>query len=246
MSPSDRIATAFVDACLLDVAALKPGNVGLHGPGHRMGVLDFVRSARAAAPAIAAPGASIGQRIVDAVIATQAAVGTNTNLGIVLLAAPIAQAALDLHGDVDPERLRQRIGAVLSALTVDDAAAAFRAIRIANPGGLGHSDEHDVHAPPQVTLLTAMQAAADRDLVARQYATGYAAIFDTGIPALHAVRARGWDRPQAATAVFLAFLRRYPDSHVGRKLAADVATAVLHEAGRFDLEATAVEGLSAV
>jgi triphosphoribosyl-dephospho-CoA synthase len=87
---SASVQRAFVDACLLDVLALKPGNVGVHGAGHGMQALDFLRSARAAAPAIAAEKASVGERIHAAIAATRAAAGVNTNLGIVLLAAPLA------------------------------------------------------------------------------------------------------------------------------------------------------------
>ena len=33
-APTRRVERAFLDACLLDVLALKPGNVGVHGAGH--------------------------------------------------------------------------------------------------------------------------------------------------------------------------------------------------------------------
>ena len=36
---------------------------------------------------------------------------------------------------------------------------------------------------PTVTLLEAMKLAADRDMVARQYANGFADVFDFGVPA---------------------------------------------------------------
>src|SRR5438045_3359614 len=80
------VQRAFVDACLLDVMALKPGNVGVHGSGHGMDAAAFIRSTVAAAPAIAGASQSVGERIYRAIAATQSAVGMNTNLGIVLLA----------------------------------------------------------------------------------------------------------------------------------------------------------------
>ena len=99
---SAHVQRAFLDACLLDVLALKPGNVGVHGAGHGMQAVDFLRSARAAAPAIAAEQASVGERIHAAIAATRAAVGVNTNLGIVLLAAPLAHAALQVAVEARP------------------------------------------------------------------------------------------------------------------------------------------------
>src|SRR4051794_37952321 len=87
------IAAAFVAACRDELDAPKPGNVHVFADGHRMAVDDFMRSADAAATPLTEPGARVGQRILGAVAATRAAVGTNTNLGIILLCAPFAVAA---------------------------------------------------------------------------------------------------------------------------------------------------------
>ena len=56
--------------------------------------------------------------------------------------------------------------------------------RGATPGGLGDAPEHDVRAPARVSLREAMAAAAHRDSIASEYATGYAIVFDTGLPLL--------------------------------------------------------------
>jgi triphosphoribosyl-dephospho-CoA synthase len=210
---SAAVAQAFVDACILDVSALKPGNVGFHGAGHGLSAAQFIVSARAAAPALVAVGATVGQRILGAVAATQAAVGTNTNLGIVLLAAPLAHTALSAGGTLDE---------TLAGLTVDDAEQAFAAIRLARPGGLG---------------LEAMREAAPRDRIAAQYAGGYADVLGTGRTALAAGRARELDWRNRATEVFLAFLSRYPDTHVLRKLGPGCADALREEAARVALDA---------
>lgn len=236
-----RLEHAFIDACLLDVMALKPGNVGVHADGHGMEVLDFVRSARAAAPAIAGEAASVGERIHRAVAATRAAVGTNTNLGIVLLVAPMAHA---VHAAATPLRQRslsEHLAPVLAGLTVADAERAFEAIRLANPGGLGASARHDVHRPAQVTLLEAMREAADRDSIARQYVTGYADVVRIGLPRLAASRARGRDRRWAAAEVYLAFLSSLPDTHVARKFGWAEAEA-LREAAQVQAEAASQAG----
>lgn len=229
---SRAVAACFVDACLLDVAALKPGNVGFHGAGHRMTAVDFVRSARAAAPAIAAAGRTVGERILAAVEATHRAVSTNTNLGIVLLAAPLAHAALSMPRPAPRRAWRAAVRDVLEALTVDDAERAFAAIRLANPGGLGSSPEHDVHARADVTLLEAMRAAADRDTIARQYAHGFADVLATGTSWVEGARARGLAWPAVVTEVFLRYLSRYPDSHVERKLGAAAAMRLQRRAAR--------------
>src|SRR5690606_18443648 len=105
-------------------------------------------------------------------------------------------------------------------------------IRRANPGGLGRAAEQDVAAPPTVTLLEAMRLAADRDLIARQYTTGYADIFAVGVRRIEEERRRGTDLVWTATLVFLDFLARFPDSHIARKFGSEKAEEVRAEAGR--------------
>ncbi|MBT9291898.1 triphosphoribosyl-dephospho-CoA synthase [Prosthecodimorpha staleyi] len=219
------LAAAFEQACLLELQALKPGNVHIHAPGHRMTVADFELSAAVAAPLVARPGARVGRRVREAVEATMAAVGQNTNLGILLLAAPILAAA-ERGGD-----LRADLGAILAELDRQDAEDVFAAIRRANPGGLGRVPEHDVTGPAG-DLLVAMAAAADRDTIARQYATGFADLWTIGLPALAAAIRRSPFGPDAVTDVYLAWLAARPDSHILRKFGVEIAEDVQRTAER--------------
>ncbi len=136
-----------------------------------------------------------------------AAVGQNTNLGILLLCAPLATAAERGEG----------VAAVLDTLDRADAAGVFAAIRLANPGGLGRADRHDVAAAAPDSLRDAMAEAADRDRIARAYGTGFDDLTAIGLPALAEARGQGLDPSWCTTAVHLAYLRSVPDSHVARK-----------------------------
>ena len=205
------VAALFRAACEAELDALKPGNVHRHAAGHGMTVADFVLSAEVAAPHVADPQLGIGARILAAVEATRQACGQNTNLGILLLAAPLAAAAQAGGG------LREALDRLLAGLGRADAVAVYQAIRLAAPGGLGRSEQHDVAHAPEVTLLEAMQAAAGRDRIAAQYATGFRDVFDLGVPRLLVCRAAGWSEPWAMTATYLAFLAAFPDTHVVRR-----------------------------
>ncbi len=229
MLAGDAVAAAYRDACLAELVALKPGNVHVFAGGHDMTTADFEASAEASAPAMGAPGLSVGARIFEAIRRTRETVGCNTNLGIVLLCAPLAQAALSSTGG----SLRERLATVLQRLDVADAERAFAAIRLAEPGGLGTAPEHDVRAPPTVSLALAMAAAADRDRIAAQYACGFADIFDLGVPRLRASLARWGSERWATTAAYLGFLARLPDSHVVRKCGMERAEAVCTMAGPY-------------
>lgn len=218
-------AKAFTAACLAELEALKPGNVHIFADGHGMVVQDFMHSAEAAAEVIALPGLSVGERILRSIEATQQVVGHNTNLGIVLLCAPLVQAFLS-----DGDDLRKNLQAVLNALTVQDAELTYRAILLASPAGLGQSGKHDVRDRPQVTLLEAMKEASQRDDIARQYANGYADVFELGVSCYRETLAR-WERPAwCATGVYLSFLAEFPDTHIVRKFGRDMAIKVQRQA----------------
>ena len=225
-----RVAEAFREACLLELRALKPGNVHIHADGHGMTVAEFEASAAAAAAVIAAPGLRVGMRILRAVEATRAAVGCNTNLGIVLLAAPLIGAVWR------PQTggLAERVAAVLDALDRKDAEQAYEAIRLAAPGGLGRSPVEDVAEPPTRTLKEAMALAAERDRIARQYVTGFADVFEIGVTRFGEALARGMPLAEAVAAVHLRFMAAFPDSHIQRKYGAATAEAVRGEADLLD------------
>ncbi|SPB17863.1 2-(5''-triphosphoribosyl)-3'-dephosphocoenzyme-A synthase [Caballeronia novacaledonica] len=223
-----RARAAFLRACRLDVETRKPGNVSVASAGHGMTSAQFIASAETAAAGLFAPHARVGARILDAVRRTSDAVGCNTNLGIVLLAAPLC-AALDSFGasaSVDAARWHRATERVLAELDIDDARLAYRAIALANPGGLGDAPEQSVHAPPTVNLRAAMMLAADRDSIARQYENGFADVFGAADPVTPSTEHR------AMLDAYLMFLSGWPDSHIVRKAGAAVAQSVTRDAAR--------------
>ena len=222
----DAVAQAFLDACLAELDALKPGNVHRFGDGHDMTVADFEASAKAATPFMGREGLSVGERIRLAAEATRRAAGQNTNLGILLLAAPLAAAALDARGSDLAGRLRL----VLSELTVEDARQTYRAIRETKPGGLGEAPKHDVSAEPAINLLEAMRAAEDRDRIAWNYTHGFTDIFGLGLKWLSQGRDHWGQGSWPVTRVYLGFLAHIPDTLIERKFGAESAASVREEA----------------
>jgi len=221
-------------ACLLEVTAPKPGNVS---PGVSFGDTtyeDFLASAAAIGyPLGSAMSRPLGKTIRLAIEATRRWTGANTNLGIVLLLAPLARAAALCGQDdavIRPEMLRASLSRVLSETTVDDARDAYSGIRVASPGGLGSAPEQDVAAEPSVTLTEAMRLAAHRDGIANEYATDFRATFEIAAPALCAALAAGLDWNDAIVETFLTLLANAPDSHIARRAGAAVAADVTHRA----------------
>ena len=229
MNRIEHARACFLRACELDVAVRKPGNVSLASPGHGMQAAMFIASAQAAAGPLFEAGARVGERIEAAVSATWAVAGCNTNLGILLLCAPIAKA-VEMRPDArEPAALQAAINAVLADLDVKDAAAAYRAIARANPGGLGSAPSQDVQQPPSVDLRAAMALAAPRDSIARQYRDGFVDLFTLGLPALGGGFLRGSEAAQMAAVqrLYLRLLSRFADSHIVRKHGTAVAQIVM-------------------
>jgi triphosphoribosyl-dephospho-CoA synthase len=223
MSTREEITAAAQLACLLEASAPKPGNVSPGVAFHDTRYEDFLASAAAIAPAFLDAGSQpVGETIRRAIEDTRRWTGANTNLGIVLLLAPLARAA---HAS-SPKSLRDRVREVINATTVSDAAAVYSAIRIARPGGLGAVAEEDVAASPSVTLAAAMELASNRDDIAREYVTGFARTFTVGAPALTKARTSGLDWPDAIVECYLALLADSPDTLITRKLGPDAANEV--------------------
>jgi triphosphoribosyl-dephospho-CoA synthase len=217
-----EVAAAGQLACLLEVSAPKPGNVSPDRHFHDTRYEDFLASAVAIGPALAGAGEQpLGTTIRHAVEATLHWTRSNTNLGIVLLLAPLARAALR-----DSPGLRENLRTVLAETTVADAADVYAAIRRARPGGLGEAKAEDVAGAPTVSLQEAMALAADRDAIAREYVTDFALTFETGVPAVRAARREGLPWGETVVETYLALLDTAPDTHIARKLGPPEAAAV--------------------
>jgi triphosphoribosyl-dephospho-CoA synthase len=211
-------------ACTLEVTIPKPGNVHRSADFADTCLQDFLTSAIAIGPVMnAAPDRSLGETILDSVKATRAIVFVNTNLGIILLLAPLAKVqAVD----------RSSISQMLAATDAKDCRAIYEAIRLASPGGIGQSGKHDVHnekAPDHI--LDAMQLAAERDLIARQYVSGFEQVLDFVLPAIEENQRQGMPIVDSVVRTHLKTMHQFPDSLIARKCGDDLASESAARAG---------------
>lgn len=222
------LQAAYRWACCMDVSAIKPGNVYLGSPAYQMHGQDFLTSAECSAPKLLDTELELGQRIEQAALATHQAVGTNTNLGILLLCAPLLCAAQRY-----PQlQLQVALEKVLSATTVADTQAVYRAIQLLQPGGLGKAGKHDVFDVPTVNLREAMSSAADRDLIALQYQDGFRLVFESLLLRFQQLLSERLSLHLAISYLFLWLLSQHPDTHIQRKHGRESALAVSQAAAR--------------
>ncbi len=203
-------------ACIAEASAPKFGNVHRHRDFEDVRYLDFLFSAAAIAPVMeAAPSRRVGETILEAVRATRQIVRTNTNLGIILLLAPLA--AIPREQDI-----RAGLEQVLDTLDVEDSRLVYEAIRLANPGGLGRSDAQDVREEPTLPLRDVMALAAERDLIALQYVNGFRQVDEALLMLLQS----SGKLEEAIVDCQLRLLATHPDSLIARKRGVEEALLV--------------------
>ena len=153
-------------ACLLEVAAPKPGNVHRGADFEDSKFEDFLASGVVLGQQIDELSSQpLGETIRAAVERTRIVTATNTNLGMILLIVPLAKTIVQ-GGRLDQDSVAN----FLRTATPADSNQIIAAIRLAKPGGLGTVPNLDVadHSTAGCDLLEAMELAADRDMVARQ------------------------------------------------------------------------------
>ena len=207
----DSLQRWIRNACRGEALNAKPGNVMPGRDFSDTNVDDFLRSADIIAPILARTSElGVGAAILQAVDATQQRVGQNTNLGIILLLAPLAAVPpnVSLDAGVEP---------VLQSLTIEDAELAYRAIALAAPGGLGNASQQDVAARPTENLRSCMKLAADRDLIAAQYANGFQQVLVDGLGLLATADAWTACREKRIAWMAVSLIAQHGDSLIARK-----------------------------
>lgn len=205
-------------ACLWEVAAPKPGNIYRGADFDDVTYDDFVKGAEAIGPVIdRAPQLGLGATVLAAAQATREAVGTNTNLGTLLLLAPLACAA------GKPGDWRIAATRLVASTTPRDTALVYEAIRAASPGGMGEVEQADIsESAPIISLWEAMRLAADRDTIALQYVNGFEQVWEAADLVVD-FYSSGEALGAAIVRAHVALMSRYADSLIARKCGAAVA-----------------------
>lgn len=238
--PNQRptIAICASLACAWEVLAPKPGNVHPGAAFSDATVADFLTSGILIGDVLQrAETKRIGELVLESVLATSRWAATNTNLGLILLLAPLAKAAIGEPTELKPVDIHRCLG----DLQPPDAADVYQAIRLANPGGLGESDKWDVNQTPPEDLLAAMSHAASRDTIAREYRDGFPIVFGQVVPSLDRALQSGQPLSDAIVQAFLEVLSEVHDSLIVRKCGIPVAAEASERAREvlqaFDMQA---------
>jgi triphosphoribosyl-dephospho-CoA synthase len=163
----------------------------------------------------------LGELILEAVTETDRWVANNTNLGIVMLLTPISVAA-GMFEDVTS--FRERIDQIMRSTTSEDAVNLYRAINIADAGGMGQQDDLDVAAESSlqklrdenVNLFSVLEMSSAWDKLSYELTHKMPVTFEIGYPTFKKIKLE-YETNQATVQTFLTILSQVPDTLISRK-----------------------------
>ncbi|MFX1251530.1 MAG: triphosphoribosyl-dephospho-CoA synthase [Promethearchaeota archaeon] len=240
-------------ACLLDVTSPKAGNVHRFSDFKDMGQEHFLASAIASFPMffegskrgkgiregrLSFSQTGLGELIKNGILATKEwNLSQNTNLGILLLLIPLCTVSICAN-ERDKENwiesTRSMLSEILDHSTSVDSKNILTAIRLAQPAGLGKSEQYDVLDPQvfseleknQTNLRQLFGECRTRDLICQEYTTNFEGIFKKGLLRFYEAHANHLPLRETILDVYLNFLASQPDTHLIRKFGATVAREV--------------------
>jgi triphosphoribosyl-dephospho-CoA synthase len=215
----DDLKSAYLFSCKKDIELIKPGNVNLLSSHKDTKAQDYLDSAILSSKELFNQNYSLGKRILESVNVTRSKVNVNTNLGIILLCAPVIQSYIDFN-NLD---LREGIKKTLSITSIKDTHDLCAAINISSPGGLGDSDMYDTASYPNASIKQIMNYSQEYDRISYQYSHNFSDIFDFIIPKLEFLNQRYESLDISLSLLFIEILAKIPDSHISRKFGDKIA-----------------------
>ena len=215
----DDLKSAYLFSCKKDIELIKPGNVNLLSSHKDTNAQDYLDSAILSSKELFNQNYSLGKRILESVNVTRSKVNVNTNLGIILLCAPVIQSYIDFN-NLD---LREGIKKTLSTTSIKDTHDLCAAINISSPGGLGNSDMYDTASYPNASIKQIMDYSQEYDRISYQYSHNFSDIFDFIIPKLEFLNQRYESLDTSLSLLFIEILAKIPDSHISRKFGDKIA-----------------------
>ena len=210
---------SYLYACHKDVEVTKPGNVSINSPHHDTTASDYLISSINSGSELFHADYTLGERVLNSIIATRNETPVNTNLGIIMLCAPIIHALLN-YRDLS---LKEAIKNTISNADANDTAKICEAINITNPGGLGDAERYDTKSLPAVKLREIMGYSAGYDRISYQYHNDFEDIIDFILPNLEKNMIKYDSNDISISMTFLQILGKIPDSHISRKFGEEIA-----------------------
>ena len=244
-----ELLRAFLTGPLIEVAVPKPGNVSRRRDFEDLSLYNFI----AAYPALAGvyheaakrgrdigrglikpSEAGIGELIRRSVEASRRVQDANPNFGVIVLSIPLIMG-LSMTERIEEGGTKALL--LIEESTVRDTMELYRAIRRASPKGLPRGVEYDVYSEKAfeelfrdgINLLRLAEMSAERELVFREWLTGYRLTYSTFGRLMEKLPG---PLEEAILGVFLRLLSEVRDTLIERKAGKEEAELVRRMAER--------------
>lgn len=244
MDIDDIVKIAQIASCLEVSGYPKPGNVHRTRDFHDMVFEDFIISGivigdtirKACQKGLKATKdkkyteIGAGELILEAVTETDKWIANNTNLGIVMLTIPISIATAMSNSF---QEIQDNIGLIMNNTTSMDAVNLYKAINIADAGGMGDQEEYDVSSNDSLkelietntTMYDVLEISSEWDKLALELTTQLELTFNIGYPTFKKIK-QGQNYNLATLTTFLTLLSQIPDTLISRKYGEEKAEEV--------------------
>jgi len=171
----------------------------------------------------------LGKYILQAIIdSNKWQKGGNVNLGVVLLLMPLAAASTSViltSNHFDQNLIRNEIDLILKNSTYNDTINLYKAIKVANPGGMGKVSKYDLNDPDvfkkikddNINLFKIFYISRDWDSISNELVSKYRITFEIGLPYMLKSFEKTKDINISIVDTFLKIVSEVPDTLIIRQ-----------------------------
>ena len=230
---SYQLKKFYIKSCFQELNVLKPGNVNILSSISGMSPKRFIRAAIISSEYLSNVKLTLGECIYQSAAECHKQLGSNYNLGIILLCAPIFKAALNEFNSL--KDLRRNVSTVLFSIDKNDSDLIIKSIKKLKPGGIkNYSGEGNIFNDNlEKPIMELMQIGSERDRIAKSYTNNYCEIFTKGLPFFQMQKKISSQR-MAVEKLYLIFLSSDLDSHILRKFGTLKAKDILFKSKTID------------
>ena len=209
---SFELKKIYINSCFEELTYLKPGNQNTMTNFSSSKISKFREAAKISSDFLFNKELSLGESIFLSAKKCFDSLGSNYNLGIILLCAPIIKSLLKFDNVY--------INEILKSINENEGDLIFQAIKYSKPGGIknysGKGDIQDEIQKRSLNFNDIMKIGSLRDRISRCYIDNYNEVVKYGLPSFKKNK-RYHNREKACIFLFLDYLGYDLDSHLQRK-----------------------------
>ncbi len=217
----------YYQSCCEELKIFKPGNENIYTKFSRSKIEKFKNAAKISSKILIDKKFSFGECVFNATKKCCDILGSNYNLGIILMCAPI----LRVIDKTSKSNLKERLNIVLQNIDKNDGDLILKAIEYAKPGGLRNYDGNAnlLNFNDTLSFKEVMKIGSKRDRLSKCYINIYSEIFDDGLPLYRKLK-HYTSQLFAGEKIFLYYLSKDTDSHLQRKFGVQNAKIIQNKA----------------